>query len=250
MDARAPARPPYAAIRRFGVIVPSVNTVVEPEYCSVGLVDATFHFARARNREGSVPDELQAMTAEAPDVAVNLADARPERILFACTSGSLFGGVGHDRRVAAAIEARVSIPAVTTATAVVDALAHLGITRIGLGTPYLDWVGDAEARFFAGHGIESVAVRNLGIKDGHAIASLAPADVRALAKAVDSPTAQAIFLSCTDLPTLGVLADLEMDLGKPVVSSNSAGLFALFGPDARLARFGRVFRAAGAGAPR
>ncbi len=245
-----PQRIQYAAVRRFGVIVPSVNTVVEPEFYSLGLPDVTFHFARARNREGSVRAELEAMATEAPDVAVNLADARPERVLFACTSGSLFGGIGFDRRVAAAIETRVSLPVVTTATAVVDALAHLGATAIGLGTPYLDWVGDAEARFFADHGIETVALRNLGIQDGHVIAALTPEDVWRLALAVDSPAVQAIFLSCTDLPTFGVLGDLEASLGKPVLSSNAAGVWALLETDARLSRLGRLFLPAEAGAAR
>jgi maleate cis-trans isomerase len=96
----------YTSIRRFGVIAPSVNTVLEPEFYSLGLEDVTFHFVRARNREGSVPEELQAMTDEAPESAVNLADARPERILFGCTSGSLFEGVGFDRKVAEAIASR------------------------------------------------------------------------------------------------------------------------------------------------
>jgi maleate cis-trans isomerase len=242
-----PHRIEYAVVRRFGVIVPSVNTVVEPEFYSLGLPEVTFHFARARNREGSVRSELEAMAAEAPDVAVNLADARPERVLFACTSGSLFGGVGYDRRVAAAIETRVALPVVTTATAVVDALVHLGATTIGLGTPYLDWVGDAEARFFADHGVETVAARNLGIRDGHVIAALTPEDVWRLAGAVDTPEAQAVFLSCTDLPTFSILGNLEATLGKPVLSSNSAGVWALLGADARLGRLGRLFLPAEAG---
>ncbi len=240
----------YTSIRRFGVIAPSVNTVLEPEFYSLGLEDVTFHFVRARNREGSVPEELQAMTDEAPEIAVNLADAEPERILFGCTSGSLFEGVGFDRKVAEAIASRVSIPAVTTATAVIEALKRLGVGRIGLGTPYLDWVGQAEARFFADSGIESVSNHNLGIKDGHVIAALRPADVRDLALAVDTPEAEAIFLSCTDLPTYGIVSKLESLFGKPVVSSNTAGIWALLGSDTRLADLGRLFEAAGAVATR
>jgi maleate cis-trans isomerase len=240
----------YTSVRRFGVIAPSVNTVVEPEFYSLGLKDATFHFVRARNREGSVPEELRAMTEEALEVAVNLADARPEYILFACTSGSLFEGVGFDHEVAEAITRRVSIPAATTATAAIDALKRLGVSRIGLGTPYLDWLGQAEVRFLADSGIEAVLNENLGIKDGHVIAALRPADVRDLAFAVDTPEAEAIFLSCTDLPTYGIVGELESQLGKPVVSSNTAGIWALLGSDTRLANLGRLFEAAGAVAAR
>lgn len=132
----------------------------------------------------------------------------------------------------------------------IEALKRLGVSTIGLGTPYLDWVGQAEARFFADSGTESVSNHNLGIKDGHVIAALRPADVRDLALAVDTPEAEAIFLSCTDLPTYGIVSKLESLFGKPVVSSNTAGIWALLGSDTRLADLGRLFEAAGAVATR
>lgn len=235
------ARSEYDRIRRFGVIVSSVNTVVEPEFYSLGLKDVSFHFVGARNREGSVPADLQAMTDEAPEVAVNLADANPERVLFACTSGASLTERGSSGRSRESSKARVSVPTVTTATAAVDAFNLLGVSRIGLGTPYLDWVGDAGATFFAAAGIESVVNSNLGIKDGHVIAALRPAEVRELAYAVNHRDAEAIFLSCTDLPTFDVVRDLELEPGKPVVSSNIAGIWSLVGHDARLNGLGHLF---------
>lgn len=241
MTASAPDRISYAEIRRFGVIAPSVNTVLEPEYYSVRPADVTFHLARARIRVGSDPDELRAMAKEAPEVAVNLADARPEKIMFACTSGSLFGGLGYDRQLADAIESRVGIPTTTTATAVVDAFRALGIDRAAMATPYLDWVTEAEAAFFEGNGVRILKWVDLKEQDGHVMAALSPRDVMDLARQADHPNAQGVFLSCTDLPTFSVLALLEKELGKPVFSSNSASLWALLGSDRRLSQLGRLF---------
>ena len=48
------------------------------------------------------------------------------------------------------------------------------------------------------------------------------ADYAALARQVDTPEAEAVFLSGTGLPTLPVLDMLEQDLGKPVFSSATA----------------------------
>lgn len=241
MATPAPDRIDYAVIRRFGVIAPSVNTVLEPEYYSVKPEDVSFHMARARIRVGSDPDELRAMALEAPEVAVNLADARPEKIMFACTSGSLFGGLGYDRKVAQAIESKVGIPTTTTATAVVDAFRALGVDRAAMATPYLDWITEAEAAFFEANGVRILRWVDLKEQDGHVMAALTPRDVMALARRADHPEAQAVFLSCTDLPTFAVLALLERELGKPVFSSNSASLWALLGSDRRLARLGHLF---------
>jgi maleate cis-trans isomerase len=47
-------------------------------------------------------------------------------------------------------------------------------------------------------------------------------DVEALADKIDSPEAEAVFLSCADMATLGVIERLEHRLGKPVVTSVQA----------------------------
>jgi maleate isomerase len=220
--------------RRLGVILPSVNTVVEPEFAAALPDGVSCHFARARLRLGSDAAQLEAMRAEAPEAAAVLADTRPERIMFACTSGSFVGAPGADAAIADAIQARVGIPTTTAATAVVKALRSLGARRVALGTPYLEWVGTVEAAFLEDHGFEVVSTRNLGMQDGLEMAALAPDAVAELARSADRPEADAVFLSCTALPTLHALPQLEDVCGKPVVSSNSAMLWDLLGSTARL----------------
>ncbi|PYN75041.1 MAG: hypothetical protein DMD96_28625 [Candidatus Rokuibacteriota bacterium] len=46
-----------------------------------------------------------------------------------------------------------------------------------------------------------------------------------LAREADVPRADAVLLSGTGLPTVGILELLERDLGKPVISSNQASLW-------------------------
>lgn len=229
----------YAATKRFGVILPSVNTVLEPELWSVGLPDATFHFSRASLRFGSDADGLESLRQAAPRAAGELAHVEPALVVFACTSGSMVGTTKEALEAELAREAGVR--AVTTASAVIDALRSLGVQRLGLGTPYLPWVGAGEVDFFAEHGLEVVANENLGIVDGHEMAALEPSAVAALARSVDRPDADAIFLSCTDLPTFSVLGDLEAELGKPVLSSNSSTLWSMVGARPGLERLGALF---------
>jgi maleate isomerase len=235
-------RPHYSAVRRIGVILPSQNTVAEREFTSVAPADATFHFARVALERGSDATILHAMAAAAPAAALLLRDARPERIVYACTSGSLVGGPGFDTTLAQAITDEAGIPATTTATEVVRALHAVGAQKVAVATPYLEWVTDAEADFFEAAGVPVASKASLGLVDGHDMAALRPEDVMDLARQVDCEQADVIFLSCTDLPTLDVVDRLEQELGKIVISSNLATLWGALGTSPELRQLGRLFQ--------
>ena len=47
-----------------------------------------------------------------------------------------------------------------------------------------------------------------------------------LIRDADSPDAQAVFASCTNLPTYDLIAPLEAELGKPVLTANQVTLWA------------------------
>ena len=107
------------------------------------------------------------------------------------------------------------------------ALQSLHVKRVAVGTPYLSWLSDRTCDYLRSHGLDVVAVRSLGLVGGLDVAALSPEEVGDLTRSVDRDDAEAIFLSCTDLPTFGVIESLEQELGKPVVSSNSASWWAL-----------------------
>ena len=56
-------------------------------------------------------------------------------------------------------------------------------------------------------------------------ASVPLSDIEALVHSVNRPETEAIFVSCTDFRTLGIIEKLEQKLGKPVISSNSASMW-------------------------
>jgi maleate isomerase len=47
-----------------------------------------------------------------------------------------------------------------------------------------------------------------------------------LIREADRPEAEAIFVSCTNLPTYDLIAPLEAELGKPVVTANQVTMWA------------------------
>lgn len=211
---------------RFGIILPAVNTTTEPEFYRCLPEGVTAHFTRMEFKETS-PEYFERMVEDVPAGARMLSYSAVDAIVFACTSGSLYGGLGYDQKIIAKIKAQCDVPASTTSTAAIEAFRTMGITRVSVATPYEDWVNDLERQFFEGSGVKVIRMKGLGRK-GLDVCEVHPETLYRFAKAQDDKESQALFLSCMGLRTLEVLPRLERDLGKPVFSSNQVTLWKLF----------------------
>lgn len=213
-------------MKRLGVIIPSSNTTVEPEFCTtLHGSRISLHFARIHLNNVTVKD-LQNMAKETEVAANLLADAEVDLIAFACTSGSLINGLGYDKAIAQKITKTAKCPAVTTSSAVVEALNTLQTQKIALATPYIEEVVKKEVEFLNKTGFEVVGSQSLGIKENLKIGKLSVENARSLAGKANSSLAQAVFISCTNFRTFEAITVLETQLNKPVVSSNTATLWA------------------------
>ncbi|MBS7700827.1 MULTISPECIES: aspartate/glutamate racemase family protein [unclassified Chelatococcus] len=220
----ASARPDSA--RRVGLIIPSVNAVIEPDCAAVAPPGLTFHATRVMLRE-TTPEGLRAMNEGVAAAAALIASVSPEVVAFACTSGSFIDGEAGLARQIETIGSVTGCPVVATSRAIIEACSALGLRRVALATPYLDVINEAESRFLLSHGIEVTAVRGLGLS-GKAIREVSPAEVAALVRATNTPDSEAVFVSCTDFRALEVAGALEAELGKPVLTSNQVTLWGIF----------------------
>ena len=138
----------------------------------------------------------------------------------------------------------------TTAASIVKALQALKAMKIAIATPYHDALNDHEVDFLISNGFEILKIAGLGIGAGGAqeyirIAQVPADEIKAHVLSVDHPDAQAVLVSCTDFPTLNLISDLEDQLGKPVITSNQATLWAALraaGIEDRLENFGQLFQ--------
>jgi maleate isomerase len=213
-------------MQRLGIIIPSSNTTVKIEFSSaLHDADVSVHYARVHLCDVTV-EGLERMEAELEGAARLLKDAEVDAVAFACTSGSLIKGMGYDDLLAKRISEAAGCPALTTSGAVVDTLKVLKVQELSLATPYLQEVTDREVSFLERNGFRVLNSQSLNLKENLKIGDLTPDDAQTLARTVDSNDADAVFISCTNFRTFEVLSDLERQLGKPVVSSNSATLWA------------------------
>ncbi|NQV81567.1 MAG: aspartate/glutamate racemase family protein [Alphaproteobacteria bacterium] len=212
---------------RLGFIVPAINVIAEDDFIALAARDVGVHFARADvDTTRDIADQFGQMIDAAPELAASLAKAGVAVIAFACTSASFFRGEGSDRAIADAMTAQAHVPTLTTATAAIAALHAIGAKKIVIATPYLTWVYEAERTFFAGAGFEVLAVNGLERRGGADINTISDDEIRALVADINCADADAIFVSCTDLPVLELIDELEDTHGKPVITSNQATFWA------------------------
>lgn len=228
------------AWHRVGMLIPSSNTSIELEYPLFMPRSLSFHFARLSmtrlDAEGMA--EQQADMRRAVE---SLADARVHAVLLCQTAASYWMGAAWDREIRDEIAAWSGAAAITAAQTVQDALRAVGATRIGFAAPFPEEIGQASLRYLEANGIEILATRFGGQRDNFAIAEMEPEAVIELACGADHPDAQAVLLPGGNMPCLAVADAIEARLGKPVISTNQAGMWAL------LDRFGLPDRIEGAG---
>jgi len=162
----------------------------------------------------------EALTRAARDLAAAGAGATA----YACTSASYANGLAGERRLRAALKRGGARCALTTSGALLEALAALGVRRVGVATPYDAALTAGLPEFLAEAGHESVAVAYLGLDQG--IDRVRPRSVAELVRSAAPAEAEAVVVSCTNLPTIEVLSELESELERPVVSANLATVWA------------------------
>ena len=219
----------YGARGRIGLITLASDTSVLPEYSrvmpdGVAVYAAPIVLPRGEVTAAALAEMLEGDQLERAAALLVWADV--DVIVFACTTGSLVHGVGWDRELIGRIERASGRPATTTTTAVLAALRAVGATSLAVATPYIDELNAIESRFFAASGFLVAAVAGLGCATDAEIGRLDPADAVSVVEQVDSPVADAIFISCTNFHCLPVVESIERRHGKPVVTSNLAGAWA------------------------
>ena len=178
------------------------------------------------------------MAEHAERAACELEDASVDAIVYACTSGTFTQSPTFDRDLQDRLSDVTGIPVVTTTTAVVAALRCVAARSVLLATPYDESVNDLEANMLLHHGITVVERYGLGHVQPAPQPPLrrrraSPIGVEpayasyAIAKRLhEVGSADAIFVSCTNLRTFEVIEALEADTGVSVVTSNQASLWA------------------------
>jgi maleate isomerase len=215
---------------RLGFLLPPGNPTIEPEIIELTPPGVSVHFHRmtARGVTGALDGQEERnrmMIASLDDGVEMLAQVRPDIIVLAHTATSYTLGQQAEAALLARLSKASGIRVVSAYGAVVAALERLGVKRLSLGAPYSAETTAQGRAHLEACGFAVVCSDNLkGVTN---IYDTTAEQAYRLARSVDRPESQAVFLSGTGMPTIPVLAMLETDLGKPALSSNLAMMWHL-----------------------
>ncbi len=228
---------------RVGLLIPSNNTVIEPELCGMAPEGVTIHSTRLLV-EGDSVEDMMSMTKQAINAAKLLS---PVDVMgYACLSTSFYGGSDANEELIRRLQMDTGKPVTTAASSMVESLRHLGLQSPLVATPYEERVNVKLKQFLGQAGIEvaSLVAFDPPPKPTE-VCDIDVSKVYQLARQGVSEKIDGIFICATDLRSVDIISQLEYDTGKTVVSTNQAlfwNLMRLSKIKFREERYGSLFK--------
>ena len=211
-------------VRRIGLLVPSSNSVQEPDFWRLLPRGIALHVARMR-LSNVEPESTLRIVEEIETESRKLADADVDVIVLAATAPSSRNGLGYDQELIQRICAASGKPATTASTALIEALRALSAKSLVLGAPWTATINRTAAAFIEANGVKVLAQEALGIVPNLEIGLLDPQTAYDVGRRVDRPEADVVMLACGNWSTFSIIDRLERDLGKPVLTTNQVSLW-------------------------
>ena len=147
-----------------------------------------------------------------------LPEQKLDCIAYGCTSGTIVAGYESifDKVNLAKPNTKVTTPI----TSAISALKNLKINKLSIFTPYTDEINQSVIKFFKKENIEISELSYFDIASDIDIGKVDPEYLYDVLIKQDLSKSEALFVSCTALPVLTIIKDLEKKLGKIVLSSN------------------------------
>ena len=188
-------------------------------------------------------ETLKKMADDITDVTKEiLPDQKLDCVAYGCTSGSI--AAGYDSIFEKVNKAKPNTKVSTPITAAIKGMKKLGIKNLSIFTPYTSEINDSVADFFNKENFKINDMNYFDIASDLDIGKVDSNHLFNVLKTIDLSKSDALFVSCTALPVLSLINDLEKELNKPVISSNQALIWdclELINSNYNIEGFGRLF---------
>jgi len=210
-------------------MIPSSNTMMEVDFARDLPAGTALHTARMFLEDTTAAGEIRMLDEFALPAARDLGTARPDIVVFGCTSAGALRGNDYDTELCQRISELTGAPTVSTIGAVRAAIAESGAASVGVITPYVDELNEKIKASIEADGTQVAAIAGLGITENFAIAEVGHDDIVAFAeRALEQLAAQGsiglVFASCTNFGAMAARPAIAARLGLPVITSNQAVL--------------------------
>jgi maleate isomerase len=215
--------------RKFGVLGPSTNTIVQPDFEMMRPPGVTNHYSRIFTPNANAVSN-ETFMAGAAVINNNVLDAvrsvmtcAPDYLVMGMSAVTFFGGAKGADEFQSKVEREAGVSISIGSHACAAALqAYGGCRRIAVLTPYFPAANDEVRRYFVDRGFTVVRDICLKCPSWTGIAEVPPAVLRERLIELDGNDIDAIVQVGTNLSMVRLAAAAELWLGKPVIAINTA----------------------------
>jgi maleate isomerase len=214
---------------KLGVIAPSTNTVVQPEFDAMRPQGVTNHFGRIHIPNEPLRDDddftrlIETVRREMMTAVDRVMTCEPGHFVMGMSSETFWDGLEGSERLRERVEARSGRKVTMGSDAARAALQCYGdIRRIAVVTPYMPIADQQVRRFFADCGFEVVRLEGLKCASPVLIAHVSERELRDAMRRLNGPDVDAIVQVGTNLAMARLAGEAEFWLDKPVIAINTA----------------------------
>lgn len=215
--------------RKFGVLGPSTNTIVQPDFDDLRVPGVTNHYSRIFTPNSrAVSNETflagtTAISAGVMDAVRSVMTCEPDYLVMGMSAITFYGGIAGADEFQRKVEVESGIKISIGSHSCTAALRALGnIRRIAFLSPYFPVANAEVRRYFTECGFEVVRDECLRCPCWTAIAQVPEARLRSVLRQLDGPDIDAIVQVGTNLSMIRLAAEAERWLEKPVIAINTA----------------------------
>jgi maleate isomerase len=215
--------------RKFGVLAPSTNTVVEPDFDDLRPAGVTNHLSRifTPNVKGLSNETFRGgvatISSNVTEALTSVLTCEPDYLVMGMSGITFLDGISGADAFVRQVEDAAGIGISIGSHAAAAALKAFGaVSRIAILSPYWPVMNEEVRRYFTEAGFEVVRDYAMQVTSWVGIAAVTPAQCRDALAGLDGDDVDAIVQVGTNLSMLRVAAAAELWLGKPVIAINAA----------------------------
>ncbi len=210
-------------MRRLGLLLPSSNTVMEPDFVRELGDRASIHAARMFLPDPVTPEaELRMLDETAEPAARDLGTLQPDLVVFGCTSAGALRGAEADRELRARLSELAGAPVIGIVDSIARALRARGLAKVSVFTPYRDDLNEVIAKGLREDGFEVLALTGLGNANNLDNGRVEPSEIVREASDAVAPGSEALIVPCTNFRALEARRELADRTGTEVITACSA----------------------------
>ena len=230
---------------KIGLITLSTDLTMESDFYSIiNNLPIDVFVNRIKNYNPLTKENLLKMYDQLESVTKDiLPNEKINTIAYGCTSGTI--AIGKEKIKEKIQIAKPGCYITTPITSAIKALNKMKIKKIAIFTPYPDSVNKTVFEYFSKEKIEVLSFSSFNLDSDLEIGKVDPNYLLEVLTKMETSSAEGLFVSCTALPVLKIIDQVESKIKKTVLSSNQTLIWDSIrsvGYNSPVSGYGKLFR--------